>query len=136
VIVSQSRRRAAGGGGRNPFDNFEHVGISNLNATVRLLRFCKDNESMVDIEDLILENLRHVRTAVDGLRDDMREVKIRRGHLEIALIGAIERLANGMMCMLSSTTGIPPYRVQQRAGTPVASATSFRSLRYHGAFAA
>jgi predicted nuclease with TOPRIM domain len=82
VIVSQSRRRAAGGGGRNPFDNFEHVGISNLNATVRLLRFCKDNESMVDIEDLILENLRHVRTAVDGLRDDMREVKIRLGHLE------------------------------------------------------
>jgi hypothetical protein len=75
VIVSQSRRRAAGGGGRNPFDNFEHVGISNLNATVRLLRFCKDNESMVDIEDLILENLRHVRTAVDGLRDDMREVR-------------------------------------------------------------
>ena len=56
--------------------------MSNLNATVRLLRFCKDSESMADIEDLILENLWHVRTAADGLRDDMREVKARLGHLE------------------------------------------------------
>jgi predicted nuclease with TOPRIM domain len=38
--------------------------------------------AMANIEDTILEHLRHVPTAVDDLRDDMREVKRRLGHLE------------------------------------------------------
>jgi predicted nuclease with TOPRIM domain len=32
--------------------------------------------------DIVLEHLRHIRSAVDGLRDDMREVKGRLGILE------------------------------------------------------
>jgi predicted nucleic acid-binding Zn-ribbon protein len=37
---------------------------------------------MTEAENLVLEHLRHIRTAVDGLRDDMRDVKGRLGTLE------------------------------------------------------
>jgi predicted nuclease with TOPRIM domain len=37
---------------------------------------------MTEAESLVLEHLRHIRSAVDGLRDDMREVKGRLGILE------------------------------------------------------
>jgi chromosome segregation ATPase len=33
-------------------------------------------------DNIVLEHLRHIRNAVDGLRDDMREVKQRLGLLE------------------------------------------------------
>ena len=37
---------------------------------------------MTDAESLVLEHLPHIRGAVDGIRDDMREVKGRLGILE------------------------------------------------------
>jgi predicted nuclease with TOPRIM domain len=37
---------------------------------------------MTETESIVLEHLRHIRTAVDGLRDDMQEVKGRLGTLE------------------------------------------------------
>ncbi len=37
---------------------------------------------MTDAESLVLEHLRHIRGAADGLREDMREVKGRLGILE------------------------------------------------------
>ena len=37
---------------------------------------------MTEAESIVLEHLRHIRTTVDGLRDDMREVKGRLGTLE------------------------------------------------------
>jgi predicted nuclease with TOPRIM domain len=37
---------------------------------------------MTEIESIVLEHLRHIPSAVDALRDDMREVKGRLGILE------------------------------------------------------
>lgn len=37
---------------------------------------------MPNSANIVLEHLRHIRGAVDGLRDDMREVKQRLGILE------------------------------------------------------
>ncbi|MCB1414417.1 MAG: hypothetical protein KDJ76_14935 [Xanthobacteraceae bacterium] len=37
---------------------------------------------MTEAENLVLEHLRHIRGAVDAMRDDMREVKSRLGILE------------------------------------------------------
>ncbi|MBI2716623.1 MAG: hypothetical protein HYX37_19580 [Rhizobiales bacterium] len=37
---------------------------------------------MTEADSAVLEHLRHIRGAVDGLRDDMREVKGRLGILE------------------------------------------------------
>lgn len=37
---------------------------------------------MPNSDNIVLEHLRHIRGAVDGLRDDMREVKQRLGILE------------------------------------------------------
>jgi predicted nuclease with TOPRIM domain len=37
---------------------------------------------MAETDNVVLEHLRHIRGAVDGLRDDMREVKSRLGLLE------------------------------------------------------
>lgn len=37
---------------------------------------------MTETENLVLEHLRHIRSAVDSLRDDMREVKGRLGIME------------------------------------------------------
>ncbi len=37
---------------------------------------------MTETENFVLEHLHHIRGAVDGLRDDMREVKGRLGTLE------------------------------------------------------
>lgn len=37
---------------------------------------------MTEAENIVLEHLRHIRAAVDGLRDDMRDVKGRLGTLE------------------------------------------------------
>ena len=37
---------------------------------------------MAETDSVVLEHLRHIRGAVDGLRDDMREVKSRFGILE------------------------------------------------------
>jgi predicted nucleic acid-binding Zn-ribbon protein len=37
---------------------------------------------VAETDNIVLEHLRHIRAAVDGLRDDMREVKGRLGILE------------------------------------------------------
>jgi predicted nucleic acid-binding Zn-ribbon protein len=37
---------------------------------------------MTEVENLILDHLRPMRSAIDGLREDMREVKTRLGILE------------------------------------------------------
>jgi predicted nucleic acid-binding Zn-ribbon protein len=37
---------------------------------------------MTEVENLILDHLRHMRGAIDGVREDMREVKTRLGILE------------------------------------------------------
>ncbi|HWK94037.1 MAG TPA: hypothetical protein VNR39_01310 [Pseudolabrys sp.] len=37
---------------------------------------------MTDVDNIVLEHLRHIRGAVDGLREDMQEVKGRLGILE------------------------------------------------------
>ena len=37
---------------------------------------------MTEVENLILDHLRHMRSGMDGLREDMREVKTRLGILE------------------------------------------------------
>ena len=37
---------------------------------------------MTDVDNIILEHLRHIRVTTDGLREDMREVKPRLGLLE------------------------------------------------------
>jgi len=39
-------------------------------------------KAMTEAESIVLEHLRYIRGAVDGLRDDMREVKGRLGILE------------------------------------------------------
>jgi predicted nucleic acid-binding Zn-ribbon protein len=38
--------------------------------------------AMTEVENLILDHLRHMRGGIDGLREDMREVKTRLGILE------------------------------------------------------
>ena len=48
---------------------------------------------MTEAENLVLEHLRHIRGAVDGLRDDMREVKHRVGALETEMAQFSVRLA-------------------------------------------
>ncbi len=50
---------------------------------------------MTEAENLVLEHLRHIRGAVDALRDDMRDVKVRLGTLETqyaSLSNRIDRL--------------------------------------------
>jgi chromosome segregation ATPase len=37
---------------------------------------------MAEADKIVLEHLRHIRGAIDGLREDMREVKQRLGILE------------------------------------------------------
>lgn len=37
---------------------------------------------MAETDNIVLEHLRYIRGAIDGLRDDMREVKQRLGILE------------------------------------------------------
>jgi len=37
---------------------------------------------MAETDNVVLEHLRHIRGAIDGLREDMREVKQRLGILE------------------------------------------------------
>jgi predicted nucleic acid-binding Zn-ribbon protein len=48
---------------------------------------------MNETESLVLEHLRHIRGAVDGLRDDKREVKQRVGALETEVAQVTVRLA-------------------------------------------
>ena len=47
---------------------------------------------MADSDNIVLEHLRHIRGAVDGLRDDMREVKSRLGILESQYANLSNRL--------------------------------------------
>jgi len=47
---------------------------------------------MADGDNVVLEHLRHIRNAVDGLRDDMREVKGRLGILESQYASLSNRL--------------------------------------------
>lgn len=47
---------------------------------------------MVEADNVGLEHLRHIRGAVDGLRDDMREVKSRLGILESQYANLSNRL--------------------------------------------
>jgi hypothetical protein len=47
---------------------------------------------MADTDNIVLEHLRHIRTAVDGLRDDMREVKGGLGILESQYASLSNRL--------------------------------------------
>ena len=47
---------------------------------------------MDETDNIVLEHLRHIRSAVDGLRDDMREVKGRLGILESQYANLSNRL--------------------------------------------
>ena len=47
---------------------------------------------MADTDNIVLEHLRRIRAAVDGLRDDMREVKGRLGILESQYASVSNRL--------------------------------------------
>jgi hypothetical protein len=47
---------------------------------------------MAEADNVVLEHLRHIRRAVDGLRDDMREVKGRLGILESQYANLSNRL--------------------------------------------
>lgn len=38
---------------------------------------------MADIDNIVLEHLRHIRGSMDGLREDIREIKHRLGLLEL-----------------------------------------------------
>jgi hypothetical protein len=48
---------------------------------------------MTETESIVLEHLRYIRGAVDGLRDDMREVKQRVGALGTGFAQVTVRLA-------------------------------------------
>lgn len=47
---------------------------------------------MTETESLVLEHLQHIRGAVDALRDDMRDVKVRLGTLETQYASLSNRL--------------------------------------------
>jgi chromosome segregation ATPase len=47
---------------------------------------------MAEADNVVLEHLPHIRGAVDGLRDDMREVKSRLGILESQYANLSNRL--------------------------------------------
>ncbi|MEA2874587.1 MAG: hypothetical protein QOH67_4806 [Hyphomicrobiales bacterium] len=47
---------------------------------------------MAETDNIVLEHLRHIRSAVDDLRDDMREVKGRLGILESQYANLSNRL--------------------------------------------
>ena len=47
---------------------------------------------MADGDNVVVEHLRHIRSAVDGLRDDMPEVKGRLGILESQYANLSNRL--------------------------------------------
>ena len=50
-----------------------------------MVAFCAILTNMADEpkpNNLVLEHLRHIRGAVDAVRDDVREIKTRLGHLE------------------------------------------------------
>ena len=47
---------------------------------------------MTETENLVLEHLRHIRGAVDGLGEDMREVKSRLGIMESQYASLSNRL--------------------------------------------
>jgi hypothetical protein len=67
---------------------------SSLNSFVHLLRWLYGR-----YRSLILEHLRHVRTAVDALREDMREVKSRLGHLEEQVASSHAQYASLSRCI-------------------------------------
>lgn len=55
-------------------------------------------------DNLVLEHLRHIRSSIDGLRDEVREVKHRLTALEITVAGVkrdMAHLAEGMALMSS-----------------------------------
>jgi predicted nuclease with TOPRIM domain len=47
---------------------------------------------MAEADSIVLEHLWHIRSAIDGLRDDMREVKARLGTLESQYASVSNRL--------------------------------------------
>jgi len=47
---------------------------------------------MTEVENLILDHLRHLRSGLDGVREDMREVKTRLGILESQYASMSSRL--------------------------------------------
>lgn len=47
---------------------------------------------MAESDNIVLEHLRHIRQAVDGVRDDMREVKTPLGILESQYASLSSRL--------------------------------------------
>jgi hypothetical protein len=47
---------------------------------------------MAEADNIVLEHLRHIRSAVDDMRDDMREVKGRLGILESQYANLSNRL--------------------------------------------
>ena len=49
---------------------------------------------MAETDNVVLEHLRHIRGAVDGLREDMREVKGRLGLLENQYANLTTQYAN------------------------------------------
>ena len=63
---------------------------------------------------MVLEHLRHIRAAVDGLRDDMREVKGRLGLLESQYANLSTQYAN-LSNRLDRLDG-PIDRIEKRLG--------------------
>jgi hypothetical protein len=48
---------------------------------------------MIETQGLVVEHLRHIRGQVDGLREDMREIRQRVGALETEFAQVTVRLA-------------------------------------------
>src|SRR5689334_7805666 len=58
-----------------------HPAPAEVQEVLALDQLCYSSR-MVEPDSIVLEHLRHIRTVVDALRDDMREMKGRMGILE------------------------------------------------------
>ncbi len=58
------------------------VDVAASQFTIHKLQGACYTETMTEVESIVLEHLRHIRGAVDSLREDMVEVKGRLGILE------------------------------------------------------
>ena len=61
---------------------------------------------MVEPDNVILEHLRHIRGAVDNVRDDVREIKRRAGSLENQYANMSNRLEPGWIFVSSGWSGV------------------------------
>jgi archaellum component FlaC len=63
---------------------------------------------MADVENLVLEQLRHIPGAVDRIADDMRETKMRLGNVEQQIAGLY-----GMYATVSSRLDRVEARIER-----------------------